>query len=635
MINDQTLAYADIIQQINTIVADSDLHETLEKMLDLLIEITKGESGALYLYDVINTELILHAMHGNGDYTHTLGGHYPCNESVGQTLRKGIPQLLRRDHTPMPSILIDSEAIAGGIIHTMYCMPLMLGDQPVGIVQIFNPPFVEDTEAHLETLRLLCMLIAPHIDRVSHLLDAEHRERRLRDLIEIMSNLSTTLERDKLLDDIMHYAQDLLEVEATSIWIKDEDNGDLVLHVATGERVSNIREVRVPADQGIIGNVTSTGKYIVVNDVDQDAHFYRGVDKKSGFTTRAILCVPLKAPQIDLGGERGQLNETIIGGAQALNKRNGRVFDEEDIALFEMMANQAATILQFSELYNHLSRLYNELALLFNETQRLSEQNYKMFWGIIKGISSFIDRKDPYTRGHSLRVSEFSVAIARQLNLPRTMLEHIQIGGILHDVGKIGVPDEVLKKPSHLTDEEMSKMKLHPKLGMKLLEESDLLWLLPIESQAIEEHHERLDGSGYPQGLMGKRKEDINGNSTSKEGISLIGRIVAVADAFDAMTSDRPYRPGMSVEKALSILREESGIGLDPICVEALVRARQDGDILVQQERSVEHQPFIGEIATTSYEQGEKALTSHEQGEKALTSHEQGEKALTSHEYSK
>jgi HD-GYP domain-containing protein (c-di-GMP phosphodiesterase class II) len=404
----------------------------------------------------------------------------------------------------------------------------------------------------------------------------------------------------------MHYAQDLLEVEATSIWIKDEDTGDLTLHVATGERIANLHEVRVPANQGIIGNVTSTGMYIVVNDVDKDDHFYRGIDQKSGFTTRSILCVPLQSPKIDLGGERGQLKETIIGGAQALNKRNGRPFNEEDVALFEMLANQAATILQFSELYNHLSRLYNELALLFNETQRLSEQNYKMFWGIIKGISSFIDRKDPYTRGHSLRVSEFSVAIARQLNLPRSMIEHIQIGGILHDVGKIGVPDEVLKKPSHLTDEEMAKMKLHPGLGMKLLEESDLLWLLPIESLAIEEHHERLDGSGYPKGLRGKRKEDINGISSSKEGISLIGRIVAVADAFDAMTSDRPYRPGMTVEKALSILQEESGIGLDPMCVEALVRAREKGDILVQRERSIEHQPIIAEIEATIHNEQSK-----------------------------
>jgi HD-GYP domain-containing protein (c-di-GMP phosphodiesterase class II) len=594
MFKDQTISmqYEEIIQRVNHIFANTGLQETLDQILGLFLNITQAPAGMLYIYDVLSNELIINALQGISSPHQLIGTHIVCDSTfIHATLQAGRPVFIDGNHAA--TLHQNDHETPDVIVYSLYYLPLVLGEKPVGMVKIFNPAMLPNgKEEPVQFLHLLSMLIAPHVERTHRLLDAQRRERRLMDLIDIMSCISTTLERDRLLDDIMNYAQELLEVEATSIWIKDEEKDELILHVATGERRDQVRELRVPSDQGIIGNVTTTGRTIVVNDVDQDTHFYRAVDQQSGFTTRSVLCVPMQAPRIDLGGERGELMESIIGGAQALNKRDGRPFGEEDVVLFEMLANQAATILQFSELYNQLARLYNELALLFNETQRLSEQNYKMFWGIIKGITSFIDRKDPYTRGHSVRVSEFSVAIARQLGLPREMIEHIHIGGILHDVGKIGVPDEVLKKPSRLTDEEMEEMKLHPTHGMQLLEESDLLWLLPIESQAIEEHHERLDGSGYPKGLHGKREEGEEGLE-NEQGISLIGRIVAVADAFDAMTSDRPYRPGMSVEKALSILREESGTGLDALCVEALVQARENGKIIVQSERSLEHQPLV------------------------------------------
>jgi len=580
MFKDQIISmqYEEINQRVNHIFANTELQETLDQILGLFLDMTQAQAGMLYIYDVLSNELIINALHGISSPQQLIGTHIVCDSTfIHATLQAGKPVFIDGNHAA--TLHQNDHETPDVIVYSLYYLPLVLGEQPVGMVKVFNPSLLSNgKEETVQFLHLLSMLIAPHVERIHRLLDAQRRERRLMDLIDIMSCISTTLERDRLLDDIMNYAQELLEVEATSIWIKDEEKDELILHVATGERRDQVRELRVPSDQGIIGNVTTTGRTIVVNDVDQDTHFYRAVDQQSGFTTRSVLCVPMQAPRIDLGGERGELMESIIGGAQALNKRDGRPFGEEDVVLFEMLANQAATILQFSELYNQLARLYNELALLFNETQRLSEQNYKMFWGIIKGITSFIDRKDPYTRGHSVRVSEFSVAIARQLGLPREMIEHIHIGGILHDVGKIGVPDEVLKKPSRLTHEEMEEMKLHPTHGMQLLEESDLLWLLPIESQAIEEHHERLDGSGYPKGLRGKREESEDGME-NEQGISLIGRIVAVADAFDAMTSDRPYRASLSSEIAIQELKDNSGTQFDPDIVEAFLKAYNQGNI--------------------------------------------------------
>lgn len=576
-----------LIERINQFLAGSNPNQFLEQVLDLVIEITGSRAATLFLYDPPTSDMILHSVRGSPASEPLLGKHLPSNIGPGwMALKQGTPLFIPNiaNHPAWDTSFGEWTDLP---LCSVCCLPLKLMEQPVGVIQVCNPSaLLQGDPDHQELLHLLCTFLSPHVEQAHRLFAAQERERRLKELIVIMSCIATTLERDRLLDDIMTYTQELLEVEATSIWIKDEKSGDLILHIATGERSDHIREVRVPADHGIIGNVVSTGQPLVVNDVTKDDHFYGKIDQWSGFKTRAIMCVPLRAPRIQLGGTRGELQETIIGGAQALNKRDGRPFTDEDAVLFEMLANQSATILQLSELYDQLARLYNELMLSYNEAR-------KMFRGFINGITSFIDRKDPYTRGHSQRVADFAVAIAQQLRLSDEMVHHIRLGSILHDVGKIGVPDEVLKKPSQLTDEEMEKMKLHPTYGIELLRDSDLLRLLPRERQAIEEHHERLDGSGYPRGLKGARHGDDQDTETV-QGISLIGRIVAVADAFDAMTSDRPYRVAMPIEKAFAILRSASGTEFDPECVESLIRARERGHIQTQHERP-EHQDHLGQ----------------------------------------
>ncbi len=562
--------YVHLIKQMNQISNTFEPKVFFDEVLDLVITQTHAQACVLHLDDTETASCIPYAMKGVSTMN-LPEGYGPLNCGIAHmNLSDGYPVFVS-EVTQTAGWSAVQDMMPDTLLVRMCCVPLVVDARRVGVLQIFNPQPSDmggDTQTG-QFLYILAQLLAPHVDRVYQLIDAERREKRLTDLITIMSNVSTTLDRNQLLDDLMNYAKELLEVEATSIWICDELTGDLLLYIATGEKGRRMGEVRIPADQGIIGNVVSTGSSVIVNDVQQDTHFYRAVDQKSGFTTRSIICVPLKAPRIELGDERGELKEMIIGGAQALNKRNGMPFTEEDQVLFEMLASQSAAILQLSKLYY---------------------QSNKMFWGIIKGFSSFIDRKDPYTRGHSQRVADFSVAIAQELGLSAELIHHIRIGGILHDVGKIAVPDEVLKKPDHLTEEEYQQMKLHPSHGMRLLKESDLLWLLPWEMQAVEEHHERLDGGGYPRGLRGRRREPEHeewgmDEEENPQGISLIGRIVAVADAFDAMASDRPYRRAMTVEKAISILREESGTSFDAVCVEALVCARERGAIIVQNER--------------------------------------------------
>ncbi len=562
----------DIIQRVNKIAATAEYKDLVAQVLDMCMHITQSQVGILYFHHTPSNTLVIEAVQDTNALlpSNVLGSHIHIDsDRAHHILQLDSPLFL--DHVPYDSLWRPSSDMPQTSLSAMVCIPLLRDHRTIGAIQIWNPSVnVSMQEQDIGTLlHMFSLLVTPHIEKTLHLTNAQRHEQRLENLVDIMSCMMTTLDRERLLKDIMMYAQELLEVEATSIWTKDEQTGDLLLFIATSDQGELLQEIRVPHNHGIIGHVVSTGDPVVVNDVHQDKHFYSAVDQISGFITRSILCVPLRAPQIQLGDNHADLHETIIGGAQALNKCDGGHFTEEDIVLFEMLASQSATVLQ-------LSRLYKE--------------TNKMFWGIIKGISSFIDRKDPYTRGHSLRVAEFSVAIAKEMDLPEEMIHHIHVGGILHDVGKIAVPDEVLKKPDRLTDEEMNLMRQHPNYGIALLEEADLLWLLPWERQAIEEHHERMDGNGYPRGLKGIRDEMDDDRRTQKEGISIIGRIVAVADAFDAMTSDRPYRPAMTAETAINILRSSEGTSFDADCVAALVRAHEKGNIKVQCERP-DYQP--------------------------------------------
>ena len=163
---------------------------------------------------------------------------------------------------------------------------------------------------------------------------------------------------------------------------------------------------------------------------------------------------------------------------------------------------------------------------------------------IATSLAGAIDAKDPYTKGHSTSVSRYSEALARAINLPEEEVERIKLGALLHDVGKIGIPENVLKKEGPLSDEEWAIMKQHPTIGAEkvLMPNPSLRDLIPI----VKHHHERIDGKGYPEGLT-------NGN------IPLAAKIVAIADTYHALISDRPYRRGMNIEKAISIL--ESGAG--------------------------------------------------------------------------
>ncbi|HEX8335955.1 MAG TPA: HD domain-containing phosphohydrolase [Pyrinomonadaceae bacterium] len=218
---------------------------------------------------------------------------------------------------------------------------------------------------------------------------------------------------------------------------------------------------------------------------------------------------------------------------------------------------------ELGDLGESFNQMTDQLEHYIEDLQNSAEENRQLFIGTVKALAAAIDGKDPYTRGHSERVARFSLAIGESLGLPDDEMEKLRISALLHDVGKIAIEDSILKKPAALTPEEFEIMKGHPQKGFKIMSQIPAMKdFLP----GMYMHHEMMDGRGYPQGLKGDE-------------IPMQARIVSVADTFDAMTTDRPYQKGMSLEDALARIRTFVGTRYDPKVVDALVAACESGQI--------------------------------------------------------
>jgi HD-GYP domain-containing protein (c-di-GMP phosphodiesterase class II) len=260
---------------------------------------------------------------------------------------------------------------------------------------------------------------------------------------------------------------------------------------------------------------------LLVADTRADEAFAWTADSLSSF-----LAVPL------------QRQDQVLGCMFAVNKEAG-VFDSVDSKLLNSIATESAIYVENSSLYSDV---------------------HGLMMGLLHSLTSAVDAKDAYTCGHSERVALLSRHIALEIGLPDTEVEEIYMAGLLHDVGKIGVPESVLQKTGKLTSEEFDLMKKHPQIGARILADvKQVKALIP----GVLHHHERYDGKGYPTGLSGTN-------------IPLMGRIICLADCFDAMTSNRTYRKALPIEVAVTEIRRCAGTQFDPALAESFVKTGPD-----------------------------------------------------------
>ncbi len=526
---DETSQLYRILARANRIASNTELDELLREMLDLIILVCGASTGTLYLLDEENDELVFQLICGNETSPELIGKRIGATQGiVGASVQQAGAIVV--DDLASDSRWYGPIGEGENKLNNTISFPLLLRGKPIGAVQVFN-----FTQQPLQLIQLLGNRMASEYEKAMLLRNSQQHSQRLQGLIDLIAKISTTLDRDQILNLIIDQARDLLHAEASSMFLVDQDTNDLVLHLTKDVHMTSLPPLRIPPDTGIIGHVVNTGEAVCIKDAEGDPRHYKGIDQISGVRTKSLLAVPLRVPNVVLGRERGVTEACIIGGVEAINKIEG-VFNDTDIQLLSTLAEQAATVLHIASLYANADEL---------------------FLNTIKALVAAIDAKDPYTEGHSQRVSDYSVAIANELGLSAEMRHSIRIGALLHDIGKIGVPDTILTKPGRLTPEEFSEIKKHPAIGANIIQQ---VRLLENELPALAQHHERLDGRGYPKGLKGDQ-------------ISPIARIVAVADVFDALTSDRPYRPAMDVETAIEILKREAGPHLDPRYVDALISA--------------------------------------------------------------
>jgi HD-GYP domain-containing protein (c-di-GMP phosphodiesterase class II) len=326
---------------------------------------------------------------------------------------------------------------------------------------------------------------------------------------------------DSLLTIIAEEVRNILGADRCSVFLVDPYKGELWTKIALGmeEKI-----LRIPLGQGIAGFVAKTGSAVNIRDAYKDTRFAQDLDRITGYQTRSVLAVPLR-------GRDGK----SLGVFEVLNKSKGS-FNEEDEGLLRILATMAGTFIENATLYEDLRRSHLETI-------------YRMAL-----VAEYRDQED--TGRHLRRMSRFSGILAQGIGLSFQEAEDIRYAAPLHDIGKVAIPDSILRKPAKLTEQEFDEMKKHTVYGAKMLANAESR-LLRLAAKVAVGHHEWFDGTGYPYGLKGDQ-------------ISIEARVVTVADVFDALSSKRVYKGEWTVEDALKYIEERAGKQFDPKVVVAL-----------------------------------------------------------------
>ncbi|MBY0450060.1 MAG: HD domain-containing protein [Cyanobacteria bacterium] len=355
----------------------------------------------------------------------------------------------------------------------------------------------------------------------------DNRMRSMLSLLRVGQAMAGERDVDKLLYLIKEETERSLDADRCTVFMYDRDRNELWSKVASGlDKVTD--EIRFPAHLGLAGYVCKTGEILNIKDAYSDPRFNKEVDKKTGYKTENLICIPMRNRKME-----------IMGVFQVLNKRNGH-FEKADEDLLMAIAASAGVAL---------------------ENAQLTTDRKTAFESFIKTLSSTIDARDPITAGHSERVAEYSTLLGDEMKMDYDEVEALKYASLLHDIGKIGIREDILIKDGRLTQKEYRHIQKHAYYTYEILKNIHFEKHLRLIPEIAASHHEKMDGSGYFRGLDGKE-------------IPISGRILAISDVFDAITSRRHYRNRMPFDKVLSVLHRDAGTHFDPDCVEAFFNVR-------------------------------------------------------------
>jgi len=353
-------------------------------------------------------------------------------------------------------------------------------------------------------------------------------------LVKIGRSITALTDINVLMKLIAEETKIAIQADRCTVFLYDKEKNEIWSKVALG---MNSEEIRFPADKGLAGYVVKTGETVNIADAYNDERFNKDVDSKTGYKTKTVLCMPIK-----------NNNKEIMGAFQVLNKLDG-VFTKGDEDLLDAIGGSASIALENAQLFEQQKKLYKEQKQLFES--------------FIDTLATSIDARDKITAGHSTRVKLYSMLIADKLQMDEKNKELIEKAATLHDIGKIGIRDSVLQKEGKLTDEEYKHIQEHVQITHNILEKIHMSDDFKLITEIACSHHEKYDGTGYYRKLKG-------------EEIPYGGRILAVSDVFDAITSKRHYREKMPIENAISILINDSDKHFDKNIVDTFLNISLD-----------------------------------------------------------
>lgn len=353
----------------------------------------------------------------------------------------------------------------------------------------------------------------------------EGERRSLRVFAEIGHVVNSSLDLPTVLNEVIDTIIQLTGAERVFLMLRNARD-EMEIYVARNWEKESLKSGEYEISRTVVNQVVEHGEAILTTNAQEDPRF-DGLQSVIAYSLRSILCVPLKA------------KDDLIGVIYADNRIREGIFSEKDRFLLSAFANQAAVALENAQLFNDMSMSYDQT---------------------LEALVTALDARERETQEHTRRVVLYSMALARKMGLSEEELIEIRRGALMHDIGKIWVPDAILQKPGPLTEEEWVLMRRHPEEGLRILQG---IMFFKGAVDIIGSHHEHYNGNGYPGGLKGEQ-------------IPLVARIFAIADALDAITSDRPYRKAQSFKAAFQEILRCRGTQFDPKVVDAFMSI--DGD---------------------------------------------------------
>lgn len=500
----------------STMSSTNNPRRLLNLVIDTAMSLMQGTAGCLMLYDENSERLKIKVARGMN--TNLIRKIQPAmGEGIeGRVLQKGEELLFGDLSVTRQEPLLCQEG------RSKLVVPLYLKNKVTGVLSIESDQPETYSKSDLELLVILGAQASEVLQNIAVYQEMRNKADGLELLFDVNKNIGTIFNLRKLFAAILERALQVMKAKRGSLLIHDQLTDELVARASIGLNESQMGELRVSVEKGIAGWVFKNVKPILLRSVESSHYYERDNDQQ--YAGKNLIACPLT------------IRKKVFGVICLNDRQGGKPFNKDDQALLGALASQAAIAIENAELYASIRRDYINA---------------------VKALAAAVDAKDHYTHGHSNKVMAYSTIIAKELGMNDKEIEKIRYGALLHDVGKIGIAESLLNKTSRLTPKEFDTIAMHPILGVSIVQNIESLRdLIPV----ILYHHERYNGGGYPEGKAGN-------------GIPIGARIVAVADAWDVMTSDRAYRKALPVSIAVSELKKCSGTQFDPEIVTLFLAA--------------------------------------------------------------